>query len=126
RWMSPEAVQFGVFSVHSDIWSYGIVLYEIITFGVFPYDGLGDVEVVERVKRKDFSIIEFLPLAARDTTISRLIYQCCQHQWQHRPASLDHIIAILRKNPDCVRPFLTDEPPKPNSTIDALRFQCFR
>ncbi|KAH8865000.1 Insulin receptor-related protein [Schistosoma japonicum] len=123
RWMSPEAVQFGVFSVHSDIWSYGIVLYEIITFGVFPYDGLGDVEVVERVKRKDFSIIEFLPLAARDTTISRLIYQCCQHQWQHRPASLDHIIAILRKNPDCVRPFLTDEPPKPNSTIDALRFQ---
>ncbi|CAH8651235.1 unnamed protein product [Schistosoma bovis] len=123
RWMSPEAVQFGVFSVHSDIWSYGIVLYEIITFGVFPYDGLGDVEVVERVKRKDFSIIEFLPLAARNTTISRLIYQCCQHQWQHRPASLDHIIAILRKNPDCVRPFLTNEPPKPNSTIDALRFQ---
>ncbi|RTG82737.1 uncharacterized protein DC041_0002977 [Schistosoma bovis] len=45
------------------------------------------------------------------------------HQWQHRPASLDHIIAILRKNPDCVRPFLTNEPPKPNSTIDALRFQ---
>ncbi|CAH8642718.1 unnamed protein product [Heterobilharzia americana] len=123
RWMSPEAVQFGVFSVHSDIWSYGIVLYEIITFGVFPYDGLGDVEVVERVKRKDFSIIEFLPVAARDTTISRLIYQCCQHQWQHRPASLDYIIAILRKNPECVRPFLTDEPPKPNSTIDALRFQ---
>ncbi|CAH8664598.1 unnamed protein product [Schistosoma rodhaini] len=123
RWMSPEAVQFGVFSVHSDIWSYGIVLYEIITFGVFPYDGLGDVEVVERVKRKDFSIIEFLPLAARNTTISRLIYQCCQHQWQHRPASLDQIIAILRKNPDCVRPFLTNEPPKPNSTIDALRFQ---
>ncbi|VDO90542.1 unnamed protein product [Schistosoma mattheei] len=126
RWMSPEAVQFGVFSVHSDIWSYGIVLYEIITFGVFPYDGLGDVEVVERVKRKDFSIIEFLPLAARNTTISRLIYQCCQHQWQHRPASLDHIIAILRKNPDCVRPFLTNEPPKPNSTIDALRVSYFR
>nr|CAH8868906.1 unnamed protein product [Trichobilharzia regenti] len=123
RWMSPEAVQFGVFSILSDIWSYGIVLYEIITFGVFPYDGLGDVEVVERVKRKDFSIIEFLPVAARDTIISRLIYQCCQHQWQHRPASLDHIIAILRKNPECVRPFLTDEPPKPNSTIDALRFQ---
>ncbi|VDQ14792.1 unnamed protein product [Trichobilharzia regenti] len=67
RWMSPEAVQFGVFSILSDIWSYGIVLYEIITFGVFPYDGLGDVEVVERVKRKDFSIIEFLPVAARDT-----------------------------------------------------------
>lgn len=67
RWMSPEAVQWGVFSIQSDIWSYGIVLYEIITFGMFPYDGLCDVEVVERVKRKNFSIIDFLPMEAQSS-----------------------------------------------------------
>lgn len=67
--MSPEAVQYGVFTVRSDIWSYGITLYEIITFGVFPYNGLGDVEVVERVKRMEFSITDFLPLNAINTTV---------------------------------------------------------
>ncbi|CAH8497665.1 unnamed protein product [Dicrocoelium dendriticum] len=123
RWMSPEAVQFGVFSVHSDIWSYGIVLYEIITFGVFPYDGLGDVEVVERVKQIGFNILNFLPPAALNTTVAGLISQCCQHQWQHRPVSMVPVIKRLRENPDCVRPFLTAEPPKPNRAIDALPFQ---
>ncbi|CAL8081920.1 unnamed protein product [Calicophoron daubneyi] len=123
RWMSPEAVQFGVFSVQSDLWSYGIVLYEIITFGVFPYDGMGDVEVVERVKRMEFSILEFLPPAAQNTTVAHLIHQCCQHQWQHRPVSMAPVIGMLRMNPECVRPFLTEEPPKPNSAIDALPFQ---
>uniref|UniRef100_A0A0X3PXC3 Protein kinase domain-containing protein n=1 Tax=Schistocephalus solidus TaxID=70667 RepID=A0A0X3PXC3_SCHSO len=123
RWMSPEAVQFGIFSVKSDLWSYGIVLYEMITFGVFPYEGLCDVEVVERVKRMEFSITDFLPIAAKDTPVWRLIDSCCQHHWQHRPESMNQVIEALRANKDCIRPFLTDEPPKPNTTINALPFQ---
>ncbi|KAA3682188.1 uncharacterized protein DEA37_0009977 [Paragonimus westermani] len=123
RWMSPEAVQLGVFSPQSDIWSYGIVLYEIITFGVLPYGRLGEVEVVERVKQINFSILDFLPPAAVNTTVAGLINQCCQHQWQHRPEKMEVVIQQLREYPDCVRPFLTDEPPKPNRAIDALPFQ---
>nr|CAH8873322.1 unnamed protein product [Trichobilharzia regenti] len=123
RWMSPEAVQFGVFSIQSDIWSFGITLYEIITFGVFPYNGLGDVEVVERVKRMEFSITEFLPSQALNTVVCELINHCCRHQWQHRPSSMNQVLEILKAYPECIRPFLTDEPPKPNTTIDALPFQ---
>lgn len=74
RWMPPEAVQFGIFSVKSDLWSYGIVLYEIITFGMFPYAELGDVEVVERVKRSEFSITQILPPAANGTTVYVLLF----------------------------------------------------
>ncbi|VEL09413.1 unnamed protein product, partial [Protopolystoma xenopodis] len=122
--MSPEAVQFGVFSVQSDLWSYGIVLYEIITFGAFPYGGLGDVEVVERVKRMEFNITEFLPPSAYDTPVWRLIDHCCQYQWQHRPASVQQVIDALAMVPECVRPFLTDEPPKPEtSDLNGLPFQ---
>ncbi|TPP63095.1 Tyrosine-protein kinase receptor [Fasciola gigantica] len=123
RWMAPEALQFNVSSVQSDVWSYGIVLYEIITFGVFPYDGLSNFEVVERVKRKEFRILSFLPPAAQNTTIARLIDFCCQHQWQQRPESMERIVTMLRMNPECVRPFLTDEPPKLKITISELPFQ---
>ena len=37
RWMSPESLTDGVFSPGSDVWSYGVLLYEIITFGSFPF-----------------------------------------------------------------------------------------
>ena len=37
RWMSPESLSDGIFTPMSDIWSYGVLLYEIITFGSFPF-----------------------------------------------------------------------------------------
>lgn len=51
---------------------------------------------------------------------ARLIDFCCQHQWQQRPESMERIVTMLRMNPDCVRPFLTDEPPKLKITISEL------
>ncbi|KAL3313801.1 hypothetical protein Ciccas_007597 [Cichlidogyrus casuarinus] len=69
RWMSPEAIQMGVFSVKSDLWSYGILLYEIITFGVFPYEHYTDHEVVEHLKA-GLCITQFLPRQSRNTDVS--------------------------------------------------------
>merc|ERR1719382_791386 len=40
RWMAPESLADGLFTPMSDIWSYGVLLYEIITFGSFPFQGL--------------------------------------------------------------------------------------
>jgi serine/threonine protein kinase len=48
--MAPESLSDGIFSPHSDIWSYGILLYEILTFGSFPYQGLSNNQVLEYVK----------------------------------------------------------------------------
>lgn len=48
--MAPESFELGIFNYKTDIWSYGIVLYEIITFGSIPYQMLADVEVFESVK----------------------------------------------------------------------------
>ncbi|KAG5453215.1 Insulin-like growth factor 1 receptor, variant 2 [Clonorchis sinensis] len=124
RWMSPEAVQYGMFSVQSDIWSYGITVYEIVTFGVFPYSDMGDVEVVERVKRMEFGISDFLPPSARNTTVWRLIRLCCQHQYGDRPSSMKQVLQVLYDFPECVRPFLTDVPPKPNVVSEQLSFQA--
>ncbi|VDQ05867.1 unnamed protein product [Trichobilharzia regenti] len=36
---------------------------------------------------------------------------------------MNQVLEILKAYPECIRPFLTDEPPKPNTTIDALPFQ---
>ncbi len=39
KWTAPEAIH-GRFSVKSDVWSYGILLVELVTHGGIPYPGI--------------------------------------------------------------------------------------
>lgn len=45
RWMSPESVKYGRFTSESDVWAYGVVLWEIFSFGKQPYYGHSNEEV---------------------------------------------------------------------------------
>ena len=50
RWMSPESLTDGLFTPASDIWSFGVLLYEMITFGSFPFQGMSNNQVLNLVK----------------------------------------------------------------------------
>ncbi|XP_011810944.1 PREDICTED: tyrosine-protein kinase Fgr [Colobus angolensis palliatus] len=51
RWTAPEAVLFGRFTIKSDVWSFGILLTELITKGRIPYPGMSKREVLEQVEQ---------------------------------------------------------------------------
>ncbi|ESO99524.1 hypothetical protein LOTGIDRAFT_63499, partial [Lottia gigantea] len=40
KWLSPEALLWGQFSSKGDVWSYGMLLWEITTLGASPYPGI--------------------------------------------------------------------------------------
>ena len=50
RWMAPEGILNYRFTVETDIWSFGVVLWEIFSFGLRPYEGFTDEDVMERIR----------------------------------------------------------------------------
>ncbi|XP_036388448.1 tyrosine-protein kinase HCK [Megalops cyprinoides] len=51
KWTAPEAINYGSFTIKSDVWSFGILLTEIISYGRTPYPGMTHPEVIRSLER---------------------------------------------------------------------------
>ncbi|CAH8591084.1 unnamed protein product [Schistosoma bovis] len=49
KWTAPEAALMGRFTIKSDVWSFGIVIYELITLGQVPYPSMNNTETLHQV-----------------------------------------------------------------------------
>ena len=95
RWMPPEAVVYGKFTTKGDVWSYGIVIWEIFSFAMQPYWGLPNDAVVEMIRRG--KLLE-KPDACPDKVYSLVKEGCwCMHEQDRMTfAALDKALSNLR------------------------------
>ncbi|XP_060783109.1 insulin receptor a isoform X1 [Neoarius graeffei] len=100
RWMAPESLKDGVFTAHSDCWSFGVVLWEISTLAEQPYQGLSNEQVLKFVMDGGF-------LERPDNCPDRLhsLMQMCWHYNPKLRPSFQEIIEMLR---DELHPSFTD------------------
>jgi fyn-related kinase len=56
KWTAPEAALYNHFTIKSDVWSFGVLLSEIITFGRIPYSGMTNSEVLQQVSRGESNL----------------------------------------------------------------------
>nr|XP_033782342.1 muscle, skeletal receptor tyrosine-protein kinase isoform X1 [Geotrypetes seraphini] len=50
RWMPPESIFYNRYTSESDVWAYGVVLWEIFSYGMQPYYGMAHEEVIYFVR----------------------------------------------------------------------------
>lgn len=79
RWMPPEAILYNKFSSQSDIWSFGVLLWEIFTFALQPYYGMTHEEVINYLRAG--SILE----APEHATPA--VYELMKSCWHRKPSS---------------------------------------
>ncbi|XP_075032631.1 tyrosine-protein kinase HCK isoform X2 [Mixophyes fleayi] len=51
KWTAPEAANYSSFTIKSDVWSFGVLLTEICTYGRTPYPGMSNLEVITALER---------------------------------------------------------------------------
>ena len=98
RWSSPEVLQAGLFSLKSDVWSFGILLTEVLTNGQVPYCDIESREVLKTQIVNNHYKIPQSQLIDCSASLYEVIQSCWRFEAHKRP-KFDFIITGLC---DCV------------------------
>ena len=87
RWMPPESLLYGRFTIKSDVWSYGVLMWEVFTFAARPYFGATNHEVIDKIR--GMVLLDCPPICTQE--IYTIMVQC----WEKMPIKRPLIGQIL-------------------------------
>ena len=78
KWMAPESLDDGIYNERTDVWAFGITLWEIYSLGRNPYPGVGNHEILKFLQEgnKRMEKPKLCPVE---------IYDLMQYCWQFKP-----------------------------------------
>uniref|UniRef100_A0A8C9SII8 receptor protein-tyrosine kinase n=1 Tax=Scleropages formosus TaxID=113540 RepID=A0A8C9SII8_SCLFO len=81
RWTAPEAIQYRKFTSASDVWSYGIVMWEVMSYGERPYWDMTNQDVINAIEQ-DYRLP---PPMDCPSALHQLMLDCWQKDRNNRP-----------------------------------------
>uniref|UniRef100_A0A452SJD3 Tyrosine-protein kinase receptor n=1 Tax=Ursus americanus TaxID=9643 RepID=A0A452SJD3_URSAM len=88
RWMPPESIMYRKFTTESDVWSFGVILWEIFTYGKQPWFQLSNTEVIECITQG--RVLE------RPRVCPKEVYDVMLGCWQREPQQRLNIKEIYK------------------------------
>ncbi|CAL9703617.1 unnamed protein product [Knipowitschia caucasica] len=92
RWTAPEAIQYRKFTSSSDCWSYGIVMWEVMSYGERPYWDMSNQDVINAIEQ-DYRLP---PPMDCPSALHQLMLDCWQKDRNNRP-KFSQIVNTLDK-----------------------------
>eukprot|EP00055_Hartaetosiga_balthica_P015802 m.96159 g.96159 ORF g.96159 m.96159 type:complete len:597 (+) comp8963_c0_seq3:70-1860(+) len=89
RWMAPESLMDGVFTSMSDVWAFGIVLWEIVTFGKIPYPLMPNEDVMDQVCDDNYTMPK--PKDCPDD-----LFEIMSNCWEFEPNERPSFITLFK------------------------------
>ncbi|XP_066476080.1 ephrin type-A receptor 3 isoform X1 [Tiliqua scincoides] len=114
RWTSPEAIAYRKFTSASDAWSYGIVLWEVMSYGERPYWEMSNQDVIKAVEEG----YRLPPPMDCPAALYQLMLDCWQKDRNNRP-KFEQIVSILDKlirNPSSLK-IITNAAARPSNLL---------
>uniref|UniRef100_A0A3Q3LYY6 Tyrosine-protein kinase receptor n=1 Tax=Mastacembelus armatus TaxID=205130 RepID=A0A3Q3LYY6_9TELE len=114
RWMSPESLKDGVFTTMTDVWSFGVVLWEIATLAEQPYQGMSNEQVLRFVMEGG--------LLDKPDNCPDMLFELMRMCWQYNPKMRPSFLEIISSIKDELDPpfremsFFYSEDNKPPDT----------
>lgn len=101
RWTAPEAIVYRKFTQASEVWSFGIVIWEVMSFGERPYWNWSNQDVIKSIEKG----YRLPPPMDCPEPISQLMLDCWQKQRTHRPTflSITQTLDNLARNPQLLQ-----------------------
>ncbi|XP_020616009.1 tyrosine-protein kinase receptor Tie-1-like [Orbicella faveolata] len=78
KWTAYEALLFGTYTTQSDVWSYGVLLYEILTVGGSPYPGIHARQIARKLQ-EGFRM-------PKPKHVDNKLYQIMLKCWEENPS----------------------------------------
>ncbi|GMR33799.1 hypothetical protein PMAYCL1PPCAC_03994, partial [Pristionchus mayeri] len=88
-WMPPEAIDKCAFSTASDVWSFGVLLFEIVTLGGSPYAEWPATELLDRLKRGE--------RMERPDNCSEMLYEVMRNCWSEMPSNRPNFTELRKE-----------------------------
>uniref|UniRef100_A0A8C7Q1J9 receptor protein-tyrosine kinase n=1 Tax=Oncorhynchus mykiss TaxID=8022 RepID=A0A8C7Q1J9_ONCMY len=105
RWTAPEAIAYRKFTSASDVWSYGIVMWEVMSFGERPYWDMSNQDVINAIEQ-DYRLP---PPMDCPTALHQLMLDCWQKDRNARPKFPDIVNTLdkMMRNPTSLKAVAT-------------------